>query len=119
MTRTPSDTADHVIVLDADVIGRGPAELGARLMSAFLATLAEMETVPTHLILYSSAVLLAVDSAAHAATLGRIEARGVNILICGTCADYYDSRDAMGAGRVTNMLEILEVMSAAGKVITP
>jgi selenium metabolism protein YedF len=111
--------ADHVIVLNADVIGHGPAELGARLMTGLLGTLAEMSPVPTHLILYNSAVLLAVDGAVHADRLKAIEARGVAILICGTCADFYDSRDAMAAGRVTNMLEILEVMTAAGKVISP
>jgi len=111
--------ADHVIVLSSDVIGHGPAELGARLMTGFLGTLAEMTTTPTHLILYNSAVLLAVDGSVHADRLRAIEARGVTLLICGTCADFYDSRDAMAAGRVTNMLEILEVMTAAGKVISP
>lgn len=111
--------SDHVIVLSADVIGHGPAELGARLMTGLLGTLAEMDATPTHLILYNSAVLLAVDGSPHTARLQAIEARGVSILLCGTCADFYDSREAMAAGRVTNMLEILEVMTGAGKVITP
>jgi hypothetical protein len=119
MTSPAAETRGHVIRLDADTIGRGPADLGARLMTGLLGTLAEMSPVPTHLILYSSAVLLAVDSSPHAARLQAIEARGVQILICGTCADYYDSREVMAAGRVTHMLEILEVMSAADKVIAP
>lgn len=117
--RRDSAPSDHVIVLSADVIGHGPAELGARLMIGFLGTLAEMDATPTHLILYNSAVLLAVDGSPHTARLQAIEARGVSILLCGTCADFYDSRESMAAGRVTNMLEILEVMTAAGKVITP
>jgi selenium metabolism protein YedF len=117
--RSGSNPSDHVIVLSSDVIGHGPAELGARLMTGFLGTLAEMDVMPTHLILYNSAVLLAVDGSPHTGRLQTIEARGVTILLCGTCADFYDSRDAMAAGRVTNMLEILEVMTAAGKVITP
>ncbi|MDP2267934.1 MAG: DsrE family protein, partial [Deltaproteobacteria bacterium] len=43
--------------------------------------------------------------------------RGVEILACQTCLDYYGMKEKMGAGKVSNMPEIIEAMQAAGKVM--
>ena len=46
-----------------------------------------------------------------------LEGRGVEMLACQTCLDYYGIREKIGAGKVSNMLDIIEVMQGAGKVI--
>ena len=46
-----------------------------------------------------------------------LEGRGVEILACQTCLDYYGIKERMGAGKVSNMPDIIEAMQTAGKVI--
>lgn len=108
-----------VVLLAADVIGRGPPELGAVLMKGFLAALQELTPPPSRLVFYSSAVLLAVDGSPHVDAIRAIEARGVEVLICGTCADWYGKKADIHLGTVTNMLTILQTLAGAGKILSP
>lgn len=108
-----------VMTLTADTVGRGPADLGARLMQGLLATLEQIEHPPSHLVLYSSAALLAARESPYLASLQAIERRGIAILICGMCVDYYGKRAEIAVGEITNMLVILETMAHADKVVTP
>ena len=109
----------YVVSLASDTVGRGPAELGAILVTGLVETLKSVNPAPTHLILYSSAILLAVDGSPLLESLRELERRGVEILICGTCVDYYRKQAEIHVGTISNMLAILEVQLAAGKVIAP
>ena len=115
---TPA-AGNYIVTLAADVIGRGPAELGAMLMTGFLATLKELTPAPSHLVFYSSGILLAVDGSPHLEAIRAIEARGIKVLVCGTCADWYQKKAEIHVGTVSNMLTILETMTAASKIISP
>ncbi len=42
---------------------------------------------------------------------------GIEILVCGTCLDYYKKKEELGVGIVSNMYVILETLSKASKVI--
>jgi len=46
-----------------------------------------------------------------------LEKKGVEVLACQTCLDYYDMKEKMAAGTVSNMPDIIEAMHTAGKVI--
>lgn len=63
--------------------------------------------------------MLAVDGSPHVEALAEIEQMGVKLLICGTCADYYEKGSAIHVGTISNMLDILEVLTRAGKIIAP
>ena len=86
--------------------GQGDNELGRLLMKGFLYALAEGERLPRRIILMNSAVSLAAEGSASLENLRRIEARGVEILACGTCLDFFALKASLGAGRVSNMYEI-------------
>jgi peroxiredoxin family protein len=45
-------------------------------------------------------------------------AGGVKILACGTCLGYYELKDKVAVGEVSNMYTITETMLRAGKVIS-
>jgi len=109
----------YVISLASETVGRGPAELGAILMQGLMATLGEVNPPPSHVVLYSSGVLLAVDGSPCVEPLRKLEQRGVQVLVCGTCADYYEMKAAIHVGTISNMLTILETLTRAGKIITP
>lgn len=50
--------------------------------------------------------------------LQALEDRGVKILVCGTCLDYYKLKDKLKLGEISNMYDITEKMLAASKVIS-
>jgi selenium metabolism protein YedF len=111
--------SSYVVTLAGDTVGRGSAELGGMLMHGLLATLAEATPLPTHVLLYSSAVLLAAEGSPHVAGLRELERRGVKILLCGTCVDFYRKKTEIRVGSISSMLTILEVQLQAGKIIAP
>ena len=48
-----------------------------------------------------------------------LAARGVEILTCGTCLNFYGTTEKLQVGSVTNMYDIVERMSSADRVIKP
>jgi sulfur relay (sulfurtransferase) complex TusBCD TusD component (DsrE family) len=46
-----------------------------------------------------------------------LQERGVEVLACQTCLDYYGIIEKIAAGKVSNMADIIEAMQAADKVI--
>ena len=109
---------DYVVVLSSDTIG-SDAALGRVLMQGLLATLEAIEPPPTHLILYSRAVLLAVNGAATLPALQALAQRGIAILLCGTCVYHYEMKQTGRVGEIANMLKLLEIQLATGKVLKP
>ena len=52
-------------------------------------------------------------------SLKELESRGVRILVCGTCLDYYGKKEQLRVGAISNMYDILETLTTAGHVIVP
>ena len=48
----------------------------------------------------------------------KLEEQGTEVLVCGTCLNYYGITDQLAAGEVSNMYDILERMREASKTIT-
>jgi selenium metabolism protein YedF len=113
-----SGAKDYVVVLSSDTIG-SDAALGRVLTQSLLATLKAIEPLPTHLILYSRGVLLAMKGAATLPDLQAIAQRGIAIRLCGTCVDHYEMKQAVRVGEIANMLTLMELQLAAGKVLKP
>ena len=44
---------------------------------------------------------------------------GVDIAACGLCLEFYDLKDKLLVGRVSNMLETVETLHSAGRIIRP
>ena len=51
--------------------------------------------------------------------LKELESRGVRILTCGTCLNFYGLSEKLKVGEVTNMYEIVETMSKASLIVSP
>ena len=118
-TIPPRTDHHHVIVIKSDIMGTGSDELGAILMKAFINTIPEINPLPQTIVFYNSGILLAVEDSPVIESLGELEQRGVKILICGTCADYYHKKEKIGIGTISNMYSILETMTCAEKIICP
>ncbi len=107
-----------VVVLSSDIMGRGDRELGRVLIRAFLNTLLEGDTVPWRVVLFNSGVLLAVEGAETLQALQNLSSLGVEILVCGTCLDFFGLKEKAAVGTVSNMYDILSTMLAASNSVT-
>ena len=63
-------------------------------------------------------VTLAVEGAETLPYLKELEEKGVELLVCGTCLGYFNLKEQLGAGKVSNMYDISEAMLKSSKVIT-
>jgi intracellular sulfur oxidation DsrE/DsrF family protein len=50
--------------------------------------------------------------------LQALAGRGVQILACGTCLGYFELKEKVAVGEVSNMYTIAETMLGAGKVVS-
>jgi selenium metabolism protein YedF len=108
----------NVVVFAADLMGQGDPELGGILMRAFCQTLVQME-VPKKLLFYNRGVFLTLNDSPVLAELKGLEEMGVELLVCGTCLDFYKVKERLAAGKVSNMFTILESQMQAGRIIKP
>jgi hypothetical protein len=63
-------------------------------------------------------VRLVVEGSPVLDTLKSLESRGVRLVLCSTCLNYYNLLDQVRVGVVGGMTDILEAQIRAGKVIT-
>jgi peroxiredoxin family protein len=64
-------------------------------------------------------VRLTTEGSALLEDLCELAGRGVQVLSCGTCLDYYGLKEKLKVGGVTNMFSIVSLLSAADRVIRP
>jgi len=106
-----------VVVISKDSMGDGPPELGKILIKSFVHSLTELPAPPDFLIFFNSGALLAAEGAATADDLQKLAEQGAQILVCGTCANYFGLEGKLAVGEITNMYEIAKKMAAAGHLI--
>ena len=117
---TPSSSAGPtVFVIAADTMGKGSDELGAVLMKAFIHTSIELEHGPDVMIFYNAGVKLAAEGSDFINDLKELEQKGVKMLVCGTCVNYYNLTGKIVAGEVSNMYDIAGILSRAGRIVRP
>ena len=108
-----------VAVLSSDKMGSGNDELGGALMKAFVYALSQQEILPDTILCYNGGVKLTCEGSESLEDLKGMAERGVEILSCGTCLNFYDLKEKLAVGEVTNMYVIVEKMSGADRVVRP
>ncbi len=93
-------------------------KLGEVLMKAFITTLPKATTPPAKLIFMNSAVLLTTVGSELVEELATLDKMGVEVLSCGTCLDYFNKKDSLLVGRVTNVYDTLETLTSQYRVVT-
>ncbi|MFH0975243.1 MAG: sulfurtransferase-like selenium metabolism protein YedF [Spirochaetota bacterium] len=109
----------NVFLISSNTMGRGNDELGALLMKAFIHTSIELETVPDVMILLNTGVKLAVQGSDVIDDLKTLEVKGVQILVCGTCLNFFNLKDKLAAGIVSNMYDIAGALIKSGRIVQP
>jgi len=106
-----------VVVIGRNTMGDGPEELGKILIKGFIYSLTELTPPPGHLIFLNSGAYLTSSEVNTVDDLKALEQKGVEILTCGTCVNYYGLQDKLAVGTITDMYGITEKMAAAANVI--
>lgn len=106
-----------VIIIGNDKLGAGSDELGSILMKSYLYALSESENPPSDLIFLNSGVKLAIEGSDCLSSIKALSEKGVNIMSCGTCLDFYNLKDKLAVGEITNMYTIVEKMNKSGNTI--
>ena len=109
----------HIIVIKSNRMGSGDDELGAILLKAFISTIKEVSPLPGSIVFYNGGILMATDDSPVIDALRELEHAGVTLLVCGTCADFYNVKESIHVGVISNMYTILETITGAGKIIEP
>jgi selenium metabolism protein YedF len=116
-TISTTNLSDYVITVKRNRMGDGADELGQILIKACINTIPELDSKPKKIIFLNSGIFMCLKDSPVLESLKKLENMGIEILVCGTCLDYYDKKNQLAAGRISNMYDILNSMANASKVI--
>lgn len=108
----------EVIVIMSNRMGSGNDELGEVLIKSYLFALNESSPLPRSVIFLNGGVELTTKNEACVEHIRLLESKGVEVLSCGTCLDYYNLKQDLKVGTITNMYTIVEAMKSASNVVT-
>ncbi|MEG1287488.1 MAG: sulfurtransferase-like selenium metabolism protein YedF [Clostridium sp.] len=109
---------DKCIFISSDKMGQGNDELGEILIKGYIYTLTETKPYPKYIVLVNSGVKLSAQNVATIENLKILENKGVEILSCGTCLDYYNLKEILQVGSITNMYTIVDIMKNSLQTIS-
>lgn len=112
------DNSNVVLSISKNFMGDGSEELGKILIKGFIYTVSEYENLPKTIIFFNSGVKLTTEGSECIDDLKKLQAKGVKIVSCGTCLDYYGLKEKLLVGEVTNMYTIYETLYKSSKVIS-
>ncbi len=110
--------ASTTLLVQTDLMGTGDEQLGRVLMKSFFYALAESDDLPRTVYFLNSGVKLTCQGSPVLERLERLQAAGVEIWSCGTCLDFYELKNQLAIGGISNMYSIVEGMQQADKTIT-
>jgi len=110
--------ANTTILVTRNGMGDGEQALQHKLITTYLKLLDEHNILPGAICFYTEGVYLVVENSPVLDILHSLEAKGVRLILCSTCLNYYNLIDKVKVGIVGGMGDILEAQRRANKVIT-
>ena len=107
-----------VVLITRNGMGQAEPALQLKLVTTYLRLLDENNILPAAICFYTEGVRLAVTGSPVLEQLHSLQAKGVHLILCNTCLDYYHLSDQVQVGIVGGMTDIIELQRRAEKVIT-
>ena len=114
----PQPAEGLAVLITGKTLGRSDEELGEILIRRFLGALSQLALPPRTVALMNEGVKLALFDSSSCDHLKNLERKGTNILVCGTCVNHFGIVDSVGVGVISNMLEIVEALNGAGRILS-
>ena len=105
------------ILVASNLLGNGDEKLGETLMKVYINTLAETDVLPENLMFLNSGVKLTCEGSDVLDSLNALKNKGVNIISCGACLDFYNLKENLKVGEIGNMYQIIEIMNTSNNTI--
>lgn len=106
------------VFIGKEIIGAGDEELGKSLMKMYFYTISEGDDLPKSVLFMNGGVKVPTLNEQAIEHLKDLEEKGVEILVCGACLNFYGLEGNLKVGKVSNMYDITNRMKEAAKVIT-
>lgn len=113
----PTIGPDTLLQFTNDGLGNAPEELRRKLVTPYLELLIANDTLPGAISFYTQGVHLLAEGSPALESLAKLEAKGVRLIACKTCVDWFDLGDKLKLGIVGGMGDIVSAQSRAAKVI--
>ena len=107
-----------VILVTNNGMGRADEKLQLLLFNKYVELLLQNKNLPAAFCFYTDAVKLTCEGSSVIEQLRLLESRGVRLIICSTCLNYFNLNDKVQVGIVGGMGDIIEAQMKAEKVIT-
>lgn len=111
-------SSSTVVLFTRFGLGQAPADLQQKMAGIFLSLLVESNALPGKLLFYTDGVKLVCEGSPVLEQLRVLEAKGVGLIVCSTCLNYFGLMDKVQVGVVGGMAAILEAMAQAEKVVS-
>lgn len=108
-----------IILFASDKFGDGDEDLSRTLVNLFLQTALDSGHLPRAILMANSGVKLLSPGSQVAPVLAAFRERGVEVLACGLCLEFYGLKESVDKAQITNMFAICEYIFAADKVLSP
>ena len=110
--------SETVLLFTRNGMGDAEPALQLKLLTTYFKLLDENNILPAAICFYTNGVSLVVEGSPILDLLKSLEAKGVRLILCSTCLNYYNLADQVRVGIVGGMPDIIEAQRRAGKVIT-
>jgi len=99
-------------------MGDADPALQQKLIQTYFRLLDENNVLPAAICFYTEGVRLVVSGSPVLESLKSLEAKGVHLILCSTCLNFFNLIDQVQAGIVGGMTDIIEAQFQASKVIS-
>ena len=114
----PAAANATLIVINQDGMGNAEPELRHKLITTYLTLLNDNNMLPGAICFYTDGVRLACDGSPILEALEALEEKGVHLILCQTCLDYFGLAEQVRVGIVGGMGDIITAMWQADTVIS-
>ncbi|WP_457567696.1 sulfurtransferase-like selenium metabolism protein YedF [Desulfurobacterium sp.] len=111
-------TGNYAVLIASTHVGEDK-ELGEILTRGFIKTFLNAEPLPKGIVLINTAVKLACKNGDREIleALKELQAKGVEIICCGTCLNYFNLLDDLEVGVASNAYDVVQFLANANSVI--
>ena len=107
-----------VILITNNGMGKADEKLQQILVGKYFELLMQNGSLPAAICFYTDGVKLVCDDSPVIEQLRGLENKGVRLIVCSTCLNYFDLTEKIQVGIIGGMGDILEAQVKAEKVIT-
>lgn len=110
--------SNTIILITRNGMGDADPALQHKLINTYLTLLDQNNLLPGAICFYTEGVKLVIEGSPVLDVLRSLEKKGVHLLICSTCLDYFQLTDKVVVGIKGGMTDIIEAQRRASKVIS-